>query len=71
MTFIPDDIIHNFLRGEWTTSLKGHKFRNLALDEAHESVINLHIKQITARPSHFRVVELGFYALLGQSGTCI
>ena len=64
---LPDDIIAHFLQGEWTTSLKGHKFRNLALDEAHESVINLRLKQITARPSHFRTVELSnFMAYLDK-----
>ncbi len=64
---LPDDIIRHFLQGEWTTSLKGHKFRNLALDEAHESVINLRLKQITSRPSHFRTVELSnFMAYLDK-----
>ena len=31
---------------------------NLAFDEAHESIINLRLKTITSRPSHFRTVEL-------------
>ena len=53
-----DDLIQHFLNGKWTVSVKGRPFRNLALDEAHESVINLRLKTITSRPSHFRTVEL-------------
>ena len=33
-------------------------FHSLALDEAHESIVNRKLKQITTRPSHFRMVEL-------------
>ena len=55
---LPDDIIKKFLKGEWTVSAKGRPFHNLALDEAHESIINLRLKTITSRPSHFRTVEL-------------
>ena len=33
-------------------------YSNLAIDEAHESVINRRLKQITSRPSAFRTVEL-------------
>ena len=39
-------------------SAKGRPYHNLALDEAHESIINLRLKTITSRPSHFRTVEL-------------
>ena len=53
-----DDLIQHFLNGKWTVSVKGRPFHNLALDEAHESVINLRLKTITSRPSHFRTVEL-------------
>lgn len=55
---LPNALIHKFLDGEWTVSVKGRPYHNLALDEAHESVINLRLKTITARPSHFRTVEL-------------
>ena len=55
---LPDDLIKKFLKGEWTVSVKGRPFHNLALDEAHESIINLRLKTITSRPSHFRTVEL-------------
>ena len=70
---LPSHITNKFLQGEWTTSRRGHKFRNLALDEAHESVINLRLKQITARPSHFRTVELSnfmAYRRLGFLSAC-
>ena len=39
-------------------SVKGRAFHNLPLDEANESIINRKLKQITTRPSHFRMVEL-------------
>ena len=55
---LPNNLIKKFLRGEWTVSAKGRPFHNLALDEAHESIINLRLKTITSRPSHFRTVEL-------------
>lgn len=52
------DFTTRFLTGEWTVSAKGRPYHNLALDEAHESIINLRLKTITSRPSHFRTVEL-------------
>ena len=61
---IPDDMLSLFLKGGWTVSAKGKPHHNLALDEAHESIINLRLKTITSRPSHFRTVEL---VLLGYS----
>lgn len=33
-------------------------YHNIAIDEAHECIINLRLKTITARPSQFRTVEL-------------
>ena len=50
--------MQQFLNGGWTVSIKGQPHHNLALDEAHESVINLRLKTITSRPSHFHTVEL-------------
>ena len=38
--------------------MKDRAFHNLPLDEAHESIINHKLKQITTRPRHFRMVEL-------------
>ena len=55
---LPSNILQQFLNGGWTVSIKGRPHHNLALDEAHESVINLRLKTITSRPSHFRTVEL-------------
>ena len=54
----PIEVIHHFTHGQWTVSVKGRPFHNLALDEAHESIINRRLKSITTRPSHFRMVEL-------------
>ena len=55
---LPSNIIQQFLIGGWTVSVKGRPHHNFALDEAHETVINLRLKTITSRPSHFRTVEL-------------
>ncbi len=55
--------------GEWTASLTGRPHHNVALDEAHEMVINRRLKQITSRASHFRTVELAdFMAYLEVQG---
>ena len=49
----PIEVTH----GQWTVSVKGRPYHNLALDEAHESIINHRLKSITTRPSHFRMVS--------------
>ena len=54
----PKEVIEHFMSGEWTVSVKGLPFHNQALDEAHETIINRRLKQITTRPSHFRTVNL-------------
>ena len=54
----PHDVITSFQQGEWTVSQKNRPYHNIAIDEAHECIINLRLKTITARPSHFRTVEL-------------
>ena len=38
--------------------LKAGPYHNLALDEAHECIINKNLKSMTTRPSHFRMVQL-------------
>ena len=64
---LSDDVLKQFISGGWTVSVKGRPFHNLALDEAHESVINLRLKTITSRPSYFRTVELSnFMAYLDK-----
>ena len=55
---VPDSVLQKFLNDGWTVSVKGWPYRNIAFDEVHESVINLRLKMITSRPSHFRTVEL-------------
>ena len=54
----PDDFLKFFINSEWTCSVRGKPYHNLAIDEAHECVINNRVKNITSRPSHFRTVEL-------------
>ena len=54
----PHDIIHFFEDGQWTVSVKGRPYHSLALDEAQECIINRRLKQLTTRPSHFRMVDL-------------
>ena len=54
----PKEIIDRFKNGEWTVSCTGKPFHNLALDEAHETEINLNLKQLTSRPSTFKTVKL-------------
>ena len=54
----PDEVLQQFKDGQWTVSVKGRPYHNIALDEAHECIINRKLKQITTRPSYFRMVEL-------------
>ena len=54
----PPAVLDVFRNGEWTVSLKGNKFNNLAIDEAHECLINRKLKERTTRPSEFRTVQL-------------
>ena len=50
--------------------MKGRPFHNQALDEAHETIINRKLKQITTRHSHFRMVSLAdFMAYLDNACT--
>ena len=42
-------------------SQNSRPYHNIAKDKAHECIINLRLKTITARPSHFRTVELGHF----------
>lgn len=55
----PDNIIQSFQAGLWTASRLGLPYHNQALDELHETVVNRGLKEVIARPSHFRAVELG------------
>ena len=53
----PAQVLDNFKNGQWTVSYKGRPYHSLALDEAQECIINRKLKQITTRPSHFRMVD--------------
>ena len=57
----PDEVLEALKNGEWTVSVKGQPYHSLALDEAQECIINRKLKQITTRPSHFRMVELAYF----------
>ena len=58
-------MLDKFMHRQWTVSLKGRPYHNVALDETHECVINR--RQITARPLHFRTVQLAdFMAYLNK-----
>ena len=54
----PKQVLENFKNGQWTVSYKGRPYHSLALDEAQECIVNRKLKQITIRPSHFRMVEM-------------
>ena len=54
----PKQVLNNFKNGQWTVSYKGRPYHSLALDEAQECIVNRKLKQITTRPSHFRMVEM-------------
>ncbi len=56
----PEDVLKYFKNGEWAFKVKGRPFHNITSDEAHESIVNhnLKLKQITSRPSYFKMVEL-------------
>ena len=65
----PDEILKQFKDGQSTVTVKGRPNHNLALDEAHECIINRKLEQnlITTRPSYFRMVKLAdFMAYLDQ-----
>ncbi len=59
---LPPDIKRHFADGEWTVSLKAHKYHNIAIDEAQECVVNRRLKAMTTRPSHFRTVQLADFS---------
>ena len=61
MLTLPDDVLDHLSTGEWTVSIKGVPYSNLAIDEAHESVINRRLKQITSRPSTIELADFMSY----------
>ena len=63
MVGLPSEVLQSFMDGNWIVSAKGNKYHSFAMDEAHESMINKSLKEITTRPCFNRVVNLAnFYA---------
>jgi hypothetical protein len=50
---LPSAVIAAFINGEWTVIATGKPYHNMAMDEAHESLINKITKELTTRPSEF------------------
>jgi hypothetical protein len=64
---LPPHVKEGFYKGQWTMSVLGRKFHNVALDEGHEGVINKRLKQLTSRSSEYRTVTLSdFMAYLDK-----
>ena len=62
-----NEFLWHFQQGEWTVSITGNKFHNVAIDEGHEQVINKRLKELTARPSEYQTVTLAnFMAFLDK-----
>ena len=67
MLKLPNWLKDKFEQGDWTVSITGRKFHNVALDEAHEQIINKRLKDLTSRPSEYRTVSLAnFMAYLDK-----
>ena len=63
----PKCVLDAFKRGEWSVSITGKPFKNVAIDECHEMHTNKNTKINTSRPSIFRTVVLApFYALANK-----
>ncbi len=45
---LPEWVLNQFLKGEWTASVNARPHHNLALDEAHECMINKRLKELTS-----------------------
>ena len=64
---LPTEVLGAFLRGEWTVSAKGIPFHSQAMDEAHESLVNKSTKDLTTKPTLYRIVELSnFMAVVNK-----
>ena len=62
---LPPAVLSAFLKGEWTVSVTGKPYHSQAMDEAHESMINKSTKDLTTRPTLYRLIELeNFSAVL-------
>ena len=64
---MPSDVKKQFEKGEWTTSVKGRPYHNLALDEAHECLINRKLKELARNPNECNTVTIAnFIAYLDK-----
>ena len=64
---LPHEVLCAFMRGEWTVSATGSPYHSQAMDEAHESLVNKSTKDLTTRPTIYRIVELAnFMAVLSK-----
>ncbi len=64
----PSELIHHFVHGQWTVSVKGRQFHNLAFDEAYECIINKYVKSITTRPSMVELANFMAYLDVVMNG---
>lgn len=55
---LPTEILESLKKGLWTVSLKGRPFKSLALDEAHETLINRDLKMSMNRPPSSATLSL-------------
>ena len=63
----PAYIHQHFLNGEWTASITGRPYHNVALDESHEQVVNKRLEGAhmpSIRTSHCSLGKL--HGILGQ-----
>lgn len=64
--------IQHFERGEWTVSVSALPYHNVALDEAHEMLINRRLKEIIPRPDeHHAIVLADFVAYQDGVVRCV
>jgi hypothetical protein len=64
---LPNNIRKQFESGQWTMTVKGSAYHNLALDEAHECLINRKLQELVRNPNeHNTVVLADFMAFLEQ-----
>ncbi len=58
---IPEHIRHCFQQGGFVCNIKGNKFCAVALDEAHEMLVNKDIKTTVVRPSQEYLNRIMYY----------
>ncbi len=58
---MPERIRHCFEQGRFVCNIKGNKFSAVALDEAHEMLVNKDIKTTVVRPSPEYLNKMMYY----------